>query len=162
MLSGGVRPWHAGSPGPLRGAKHTTYEGGVRVPCIIRWPGTVPAGSVTAEMAATLDLYATLLAAGAAQLPPDGDGFNLAPLWAGRSSLSPRREFIYHRGTARHGIRVGSWKLRVADGDELFQLDVDPAERYNLAEEHPEIVAELRRRLGLYEAKLAAAASAAP
>ena len=159
MLSGGVRPWHAGSPGPLRGAKHTTYEGGVRVPFIVRWPGRVPAGGVSAEMAATMDVYQTLLSAAGAEAPPGGDGHDLTAFWEGRSSQSPRREFIYHRGARAQGIRVGPWKLRTADGEELFQLDIDSSERYNVAEEHPEIVAELRDRLSAFEARVAAETS---
>ena len=147
MLSGGVVPWHAGSPGPLRGAKHTTYEGGVRVPMVVRWPGTVPAGTVTAEMGATLDLYATLIMAGGGEIPEGSDGHDLTDLWAGRTGQSPRIEFIYHRGSRVQGIRAGPWKLRTADGDQLFHLDVDPSERYNVASEQPQIVAELRGRL---------------
>ena len=158
MLSGGVRPWHAGSPGPLRGAKHTTYEGGVRVPFIVRWPGTVPAGAVTGEIGATLDLYATLLAAGGAAAPAGSDGFDLEPLWAGRTGQSPRREFVYHRGSGVQGIRVGPWKLRTVDADELFHLDFDHSERYNVAAEHPQIVAELRRKLSEFERRVAAEA----
>ena len=154
MLSGGVRPWHAGSPGLLRGAKHTTYEGGVRVPCIVRWPGKIPAGTVSAEMAATLDLYATLLKVGGEEPPPGGDGHNLMPLWTGKTGQSPRREFIYHRGSQQQGIRVGPWKLRTVEGDELFQLYFDPSERYNVADEHPEIVAELRARLSRFQGAL--------
>lgn len=156
MLSGGVVPWHAGSPGPLRGAKHTTYEGGVRVPFIVRWPGAVPAGGVSAEMAATLDVNATLLAAGGAEAPPGGDGHDLAALWSGETQQSPRREFYYHRGTRIQGVRVGPWKLRTVDGDELFQLDVDSSERYNVAADHPRIVAELRERISRFEARVAA------
>jgi len=159
MLSGGVRPWHAGSPGPLRGAKHTTYEGGVRVPFIVRWPGRVPAGSVSAEMGATLDIYQTLLSVGGADPPPGGDGHDLTEFWEGGVNQSPRRDFIYHRGSRAQGIRVGPWKLRTVDGDELFQLDIDSSERYNVAEEHPEIVAELRDRLSAYEARVAAETS---
>ena len=159
MLSGGVRPWHAGSPGPLRGAKHTTYEGGVRVPFIVRWPGRVPAGSVSAEMGATLDIYQTLLSVGGAEPPPGGDGHDLTEFWEGGVNQSPRRDFIYHRGSRAQGIRVGPWKLRTVDGDELFQLDIDSSERYNVAEEHPEIVAELRDRLSAYEARVAAETS---
>lgn len=155
MLSGGVRPWHAGSPGPLRGAKHTTYEGGVRVPFIVRWPGEVPAGGVTAEISATVDVYATLLAA-AGEAAPGSDGFDLRDFWAGRTAQSPRRDFIYHRGSAVQGIRVGPWKLRTVDGDELFHLDFDHSERYNVAEEQPEIVAELRRRISKFEGRVAA------
>ena len=162
MLSGGVRPWHAGSPGPLRGAKHTTYEGGVRVPFVVRWPGTVASGTVTAEMGATLDIYATLLAAGGASLPAGSDGYDLTPLWAGRTEQSPRREFIYHRGSGVQGIRVGPWKLRTVEGDELFQLDLDHSERYNVADEHPEIVAELRSRLTAFEASVAGEVKADP
>ncbi len=156
MLSGGVVPWHAGSPGPLRGAKHTTYEGGVRVPFIVRWPGTVPAGSVTAEMAATLDVYATLLSAAGASVPEGSDGFDLSRLWSGQTRQSPRREFVYHRGAGVQGIRVGPWKLRTVDGDELFQLDVDHSERYNVAADNPAIIEELRRRLQEFEARVAA------
>ncbi|MDE0104470.1 MAG: sulfatase [Bryobacterales bacterium] len=152
MLSGGVEPWHAGSPGPLRGAKHTTYEGGVRVPFIVRWPGTVPAGVVTAEMGATLDIYATLLTAAGVALPEGCDGHDLAGLWSGRTGQSPRREFLYHRGTSVQGVRVGPWKLRTVDGDELFQLDLDPSERYNVAADNPQIVAELRRRIEQFHA----------
>ncbi len=156
MLAGGVEPWHAGSPGPLRGAKHTTYEGGVRVPCIVRWPGVVQPGTVSAEMGATLDLYATLLAAGGREVPGGSDGHDLTPLWAGRTAHSPRREFVYHRGSAVQGIRVGPWKLRFGEGAELFHLDRDPAERYNVAAEHPEIVARLRQRIADFESRVAA------
>ena len=152
MLSGGVEPWHAGSPGPLRGAKHTTYEGGVRVPLIVRWPGTVPAGAVTAEMGATLDVYATLLAAAGVALPEGCDGHDLTGLWSGKTGQSPRREFLYHRGRSVQGVRVGPWKLRTVDGDELFQLDLDPSERYNVAADNPHIVAELRRRIEQFQA----------
>ena len=151
MLSGGVVPWQAGSPGPWRGAKHTTYEGGVRVPFIVRWPGTVPPGTVTAEMGATLDLYATLIAAGGGDLPNGSDGHDLTALWAGRTGQSPRLEFMYHRGSRVQGIRAGPWKLRTIEGNELFHLDVDPSERFNVASEQPEIVAELRERLSRYE-----------
>ncbi len=156
MLSGGVVPWHAGSPGSLRGYKHTTYEGGVRVPLIVRWPGAVEPGTITAEMAATLDIYATLIAAAGGELPSGSDGHDLSDLWAGRTAQSPRREFVYHRGSQVQGIRVGPWKLRTIEGDELFHLDMDPSERFNVAGEQPEIVAALRDRLGRYQASVAA------
>ena len=155
MISGGVVPWHAGSPGPLRGAKHTTYEGGVRVPFIVRWPGQVEAGAVTAEMGATLDIYATLIAAAGGEVPDGVDGHDLTPLWTGETQQSPRREFLYHRGRNVQGIRIGPWKLRTVDGDELFQLDEDPSERYNRAQDHPDIVAALRERIQGYEADVA-------
>lgn len=158
MLSGGVRPWHAGSPGPLRGAKHTTYEGGVRVPCLVRWPGTVPPGTVSAELGSTLDLHATLLAAAGAAPPPGSDGFDLRALWSGVTAHSPRREFLYHRGSSVQGVRAGPWKLRTVDGDELYHLDFDHSERYNVAAQHPEIVVELRGRIDRYLAGVAAEA----
>ena len=162
MLSGGVVPWHAGSPGPLRGAKHTTYEGGVRVPMVVRWPGTVPPGTVTAEMGATLDLYATLIAAGGGGIPEGSDGHDLTGLWAGRTGRSPRLDFIYHRGSQVQGVRSGPWKLRAVDGVELFHLDVDPSERYNVANEQPEIVAELRGRLERFRAQVEPQSGGAP
>ena len=149
MLAGGVEPWHAGSPGPFRGAKHTTYEGGVRVPMLVRWPGKIPAGGVSAEMASTLDLYSTLAQAGGAA-DPERDGYDLMPLWTGAARKSPRNEFVYHRGRQIQGIRAGNWKLRTADGDELFDLEIDPSERYNRAQDFPQIVADLKARLQRY------------
>jgi arylsulfatase A-like enzyme len=146
MLAGGVEPWHAGSPGPFRGAKHTTYEGGVRMPAIVRWPNHIPAGNVSAEMAATLDLYSTLIQAAGGD-DPKRDGFDLMPLWTGASKKSPRNEFLYHRGREIQAIRLGNWKLRTVDGDELFDLELDPSERYNRAEAFPDVVADLKGRI---------------
>lgn len=153
MLAGGVEPWHAGSPGPFRGAKHTTYEGGVRMPMLVRLPGTIAAGSVSAEMAATLDLYSTLIRAGGGA-DPERDGYDLMPLWSGAAKKSPRNEFLYHRGREIQGIRVGNWKLRTVDGAELFDLEIDPSERYNRAPEFPAVVADLEARIERYKANL--------
>jgi arylsulfatase A-like enzyme len=149
MLQEGNLPWHAGSPGPLRGAKGTTYEGGVRVPCIVRWPGQIPGGRRSASMAATMDLYATLIQAAGAEFPEHPvDGHDLMPLLRGKTDSSPREEFLYFRGRRPpRGIRVGPWKLHYGDGVELFNLDVDPAERYNRASEKPEIVEKLKHKL---------------
>ncbi len=153
MLAGGVEPWHAGSPGPFRGAKHTTYEGGVRMPAIVRWPNRIPAESVTAEMAATLDLYSTLTQAAGGD-DPKRDGFDLMPLWTGATDKSPRHEFLYHRGRDIQGIRVDNWKLRTVDGDELFDLELDPSERYNRAEAFPRVVADLKGRIKSFQESL--------
>jgi len=153
MLAGGVEPWHAGSPGPFRGAKHTTYEGGVRMPAIVRWPNHIPAGNVSAEMAATLDLYSTLIQAAGGD-DPKRDGFDLMPLWTGASKKSPRNEFLYHRGSEIQAIRLGNWKLRTVDGDELFDLELDPSERYNRAEAFPDVVADLKGRIENFQDSL--------
>jgi arylsulfatase A-like enzyme len=149
MLQEGNLPWHAGSPGPLRGAKGTTYEGGVRVPCIVNWPGQIPGARTSPEMAATMDLYATLLKAGGGELPNHPvDGHDLMPFLKGRTSKSPREDFLYFRGRRPpRGVRVGPWKLHYGDGVELFNLDVDPNERYNRAADKPEIVNRLKGKL---------------
>ena len=150
MLQGGVLPWHAGFPGHLRGAKHTTYEGGPRVPCIIRWPGQIKAGRVSAEIATVMDLYVTLVKAGGGKLPDHPvDGHDLSPFLKGRTDSSPSRTYVYYRGGKGppEGIRVGSWKLRTIEGMELFNLDIDPSERFNRAEERPDLVRELTKRM---------------
>jgi arylsulfatase A-like enzyme len=145
MLAKGNQPWHTGSKSLLRGAKGTTWEGGPRVPGIFRWPGHVAPGRVSAEMASTLDLVPTLAAAAGAELPTDRvyDGFDLMPLLRG-ANLSPRKEFYYFLGKRLEGLREGSWKLRYArEGaaplqPRLFDLDVDPAERYDRYPENRE------------------------
>jgi arylsulfatase A-like enzyme len=154
-----VDPWDAGSPGPFRGAKGTTYEGGFRVPAIVRWPGKIPAGQVSTDVITAMDLYVTLLAIGGGKTPSDRviDGNNiLSVLQEGQAS--PTREFCYFQGSRLEALRIGKWKLRVAGrtasrlGDdeptaELFDLEIDPSERYNVADLHPGLVTELRQRM---------------
>jgi arylsulfatase A-like enzyme len=160
-----IKKWDAGSAGLLRGAKGTTFEGGVRVPCIARWPGRIPAGRVSGQIVATMDLFATALALAGAPAPADRpiDGLDLWPLLSGAGE-SPRRECFYFLGTRLEGIREGRWKLRAPDlvepradrrredGLELFDLEADPGERFNLAAARPELVERLGRRMAEFAA----------
>ena len=146
-----VQPWHAGSPGPLRGAKGTTWEGGMRVPGMVSWPGTL-SPSVTAEPVSTLDLFPTLARwAGAHPSNPEKlDGRDLTPFLL--DGIVPEEfDFFYLVGETLQGIRRGPWKLRAENLDwqglGLFHLDSDPAERYDRSDEFPEIVADLKSRM---------------
>lgn len=85
MLQDGNQPWHAGSAGLLRGAKGSTWEGGMRVPAIVTWPRRIAAGQVSAALATSMDLSVTLLEAAGAPVPPDRDGHSLAALFDARS-----------------------------------------------------------------------------
>ena len=146
MLQKGNLLWHAGSPGPLSGHKGTLLEGGVRVPCILRWPGRIEAGQTSAEMAATLDLYATLVTAAGGSLPKHKiDGHDLRPFLFGKTKWAPRKIHFYSKGRGPGAVREGPWKLH-ADG-RLFNLDIDPAERFDRAEEKPEIATSLKAKL---------------
>jgi arylsulfatase A len=168
MLQGGVRPWHSGWSGHLRGSKATTYEGGMRVPGIMRWPGTIPARQVSAEPATAMDLYVTLLRAAGAALPADRplDGRDLLSMLAARAP-SPTEEVFYFDAETLEAVRRGRWKVRVsraaddqtrlpAPAVELFDLEVDPGERFNVAEEHPGIVRELSQRLRAFAGEVGA------
>jgi arylsulfatase A-like enzyme len=137
-----------GWSGVLRGAKGTTWEGGVRVPAIIRWPGTVPAGRVSSEIVSILDLYPTFAGAAGARIAADQpmDGKDVMPLLKG-TGPGARRELFYFLHRRLEAIREGEWKLRVtaaAPEAELFNLNIDPAERHNVAASHPDIVDRLR------------------
>lgn len=149
MLQEGNLPWHAGLPGHLSGAKHTTLEGGPRVPCIVSWPGQISPGRTSAEMVAGMDLYVTLIKAAGGKLPGYPlDGYDLMPFLRGRTQKSPRDTFLYFRGSgAPDALRVGPWKLRTVDGIQLYNLDIDPSERYNRAGEKPELVERLTKRM---------------
>ena len=154
MLQKGNLLWHAGSPGPLSGHKGTLLEGGVRVPCILRWPGRIEAGETSAEMAATLDLYATLVTAAGGSLPKHKiDGHDLRPFLFGKTKWSPRKIHFYSKGRGPGAVREGPWKLH-ADG-RLFNLDIDPAERFDRAEEKPEITAKLKAKLDAMKREIA-------
>jgi len=161
--TGPVERGDAGTTGPLRGAKGTTWEGGLRVPAIFRWPGRIAPGQVITGMATTLDLHASVLAlCGAAPPPQPLDGRDMWPLLTGGES--PREYFHYFRGTWLEAVRDRTWKLRVApDADgwtslelatgdepvrsELFDLRSDPYEHFDVAAGHPDVVARLRAEL---------------
>ncbi len=148
MQQGGNELWHAGSTGPLRGSKATTYEGGPRVPAMFRWPGKIPVGQVSSELVAMPDIYRTLLAVAGAKLPEHKiDGHDLTSFLTGTSPKSPRDAYFYIRGSLE-AVRVGDWKLRTVGGEtELFQLSSDPSERINRAASEPSRVKELEQRM---------------
>lgn len=149
MLQEGNKPWHAGSPGPLRGSKATSYEGGARVPAIIRWPGRITAGQVTDGLVASPDIYRTFIEITGAGLPGHPiDGLNILPFLTGQSDESPRQRYAYILRGQLEAMRVGKWKLRLADGEpQLFDLQTDPAERFNRAAGKPDITDQIRREM---------------
>jgi arylsulfatase A-like enzyme len=148
MLAEGVRPWHQGTTGLLRGAKHTSYEGGNRVPAIIRWPGKITSGLVTHELVGMPDIYRTFMALGDAELPNHTlDGYDLTPFLMGEDKESPRNEYAYFRGELE-AMRIGDWKLRLASGEpELFNLNLDPSELYNRVNEDHEIAVQIYQNM---------------
>jgi len=150
------------SNAPLFHHKATLWEGGIRVPCLMRWPAKLPKGKTTAQMGITMDLHATFLAAaGASQIKgPPLDGVDLLPLLAGPS---PRERTFYWRmdrsNRKQRAIRQGNWKY-LNDGntmDLLFDLSADIGERVNLGYRHPEILARLKHTLKAWEAEMDAA-----
>lgn len=144
----GNRPWDAGSSGPLHGYKHTTYEGGPRVPAMIRWPGHIKNGQVSDELLTHMDLYTTFIKIGGGHLPDYKiDGLDVMSFFTGKTEHSPRKEYGYFINKCQ-GIRVGEWKLRRVGGvTELYNLQYDPSELYNQADAHPEIVKRLSDRM---------------
>ena len=152
MVKDDVRRWHAGTSGPLRGAKGQTYDGGLRVPAVIRWPAQIPEEQMSAAPTSTLDLLPTLMAATGGEVPDDRpiDGHNLLPLLRGEVDESPREQFSYYQGHQLEAVREGPWKLRVEQTQsgpqppELYNLNADPGERYNRADEFPEKVEQLK------------------
>ncbi len=140
-----------GSNAPLAGWGYTTREGGMRVPCLVRWPGTVPAGAVSDEITSTMDLLPTF-AKLARTSPPDDriiDGQDIAPLLRGdEGARSPHEAFYYYHLGQLQALRSGRWKLYLpvtADGElQLYDLREDLGETKNLAAENPAIVKKLQ------------------
>jgi arylsulfatase len=98
----------------LRGGQLTTFEGGVRMPCVMRWPGHVPAGRVTAELGTTMDLFVTLAKLGGAPLPKlKLDGIDLTALVLGEAGARGRSTFWYYSGEELQAVRQGIWKLHL-------------------------------------------------
>ena len=111
-------PWmsygnHAGSAGPLREGKGTSFEGGVRVPCLMRWPGRIPSGVVCHELAATIDIVPTIAGLVGGELPSHPiDGKDIWPLMSGfPGAKTPHESYLYYWGNELQAIRAGRWKL---------------------------------------------------
>jgi arylsulfatase A-like enzyme len=146
---------------PLFHHKATLWEGGIRVPCLMRWPARLPRGKVVHQQAITMDLTATFAAAAAAT-PPDGyrfDGINLLPILTGEQPEVTDRTFCWRINRSNRkmrAVRHGRWKY-VDDGgtmDLLFDLSADVGERHNLGFANPEIVTDLKRRLKAWEEEM--------
>lgn len=145
------------SMGPLRGGKHgPKYEGHMRVPTITWWPGTIPAGAETEQIAVTTDLLPSLARLTGAAIPEDRsiDGMDVLDVLLGdREGKSPHTVHYYETD----GLRRGPWKLvRIGDKRELYHLDEDPGERNDLAKRHPDIAAELDGLLTAHANSIAA------
>ena len=163
---------HGGSSGMLRGAKGGTFEGGMREPTIFWWPGTLETG-VVMEMGTTMDLLPTFCELSNTKLPDDRiyDGYDISPVLLGEGE-SPRDVVFYYRGEQIYAVRKGDYKAHFItqleygsktahfmpegefkvksspthhDPPLLYNVSEDPAEKYNIAEEHPEVIAEIRQ-----------------
>lgn len=159
-------PWlgykeDSGSADPLRGGKFSYYEGGVRVPCILRWKGTIPAGVTSDAIIASIDLFPTIMHyAGCRSFRQKIDGVDISSFLE-NPSLRLRDEYVYVKGGEVHGIRKGDWvylpktgnsKFKEGDVPELFNLKRDIGETNNLHLEYPEKVKELQEVMQLYQA----------
>lgn len=142
---------------PFFEGKFTTFEGGQRVPCIIRWPGKIEAGSVCSEIASTIDLFPTLANIADGEVPEGIDGKDISSLWANPESKSPREFFFYvFNGQA---VRSGPWKYhrketfhdkstkRESQGPTLYNLEKDAGESSNVIDQYPEIAQQLDQAL---------------
>jgi arylsulfatase A len=158
-------PWlskgtNGGSALPLRSGKFTTYEGGMREPCIMRWPGKIPAGTVCGEIAATIDLLPTFAAVAGVEAPNDRviDGHDILTLMNGDADAkSPHDAYYFYRGNALQAIRMANWKLHMnGNNSELYDLAADISESNNLAAANPEVVARLKLQAEKFNTKLMA------
>lgn len=152
---------NCGDNTPLKGSKYTMYEGGIRVPYVLRWPGKLPAGTKQEAMVSGLDLMPTMLAAagGDAKLYKECDGVNILPVAMGKTMTV--RDTLYWDVGWQWTVRQGKWKLKKVVNEksaaqilklqntdpgktvELYDLNTDPGENNNLAEKHPDIVKKL-------------------
>lgn len=168
-------PWYQGSPGLLRGRKASTFEGGFRVPFLTMWQGTIAPGRVADAWCSNLDILPTLASLCGLELPKKPlDGIDISKVLFDQETPLERKPVLYfspmgNGGLDVHCIRKESWKLRMAQGvkgeiytndrttgargsawlqhPELYNLALDPAESYDVAKLHPELVAELMREL---------------
>jgi len=165
-------PWlifneHGGSAGLLREGKGCTFEGGMREPCIMWWPGRIKPGVVN-DIGATMDLYTTILTLAGAKVPDDRvvDGLDLSPALFG-TGPGPRKTMFYYRGAKLYAARKGLYKAHFitkpayGKGDEkmhdpplLYHLGRDPSEKYDISKDHPEVIKDIQKEVALHLANL--------
>jgi arylsulfatase A-like enzyme len=165
-------PWlifneHGGSAGLLRGGKGSTFEGGMREPCIMWWPGKIEPGVVN-EIGSTMDIYTTILTLAGAKVPTDRvvDGLDLSPALF-ETGPSPRKNMFYYREGKLYAVRKGPYKAHFItrsgygkdetkhhDPPLLYNLEHDPSEKYDISKDHPEVITEIRKEVALHLANL--------
>jgi arylsulfatase A-like enzyme len=152
LSDNGAPPKNGSRNTPFRGHKGSVWEGGLRVPAVLQWKGTVPAGQVVQAPVIALDFLPTALAAAGVPVPPEArfDGVNLLPLLRGATTEAPHDNLFWRYGD-QSAVRAGRWKLvRATDGaatvSGLFDLTADPGEQTDLAAREPAKVRELQAR----------------
>ncbi len=171
-------PWlsqkvNGGSAGLLREGKGTTWDGGMREPGIAWWPGRIKPGSVTLELGSTLDILPTFLKLAGIDPPAERplDGYDISPVLLG-TGPSPRKEMFFYQGKELRALRKGRYKIHIStsantdkrpaarqDSPLLYDLEQDPSEKYDIAAEHPEIVADLLKAIEAHKAAVVPAPS---
>ena len=159
-------PWklkegRGGSAHPLRGYKFQTYEGGMRVPCIMSWKGKIPSGTVCDEIGATIDLLPTFANLVGAKIPDDRiiDGKNIWPIISGeKGARSPHDIYYYYKGNRLESARQGKWKVRRSGKKsqtvELYDLDNDITESKNLSQKNPELIQTILKKMDKFDKDL--------
>ena len=158
-----IKKQDSGSAAPLRGGKGGTWEGGVRVPTIVSWPGKIPAATSVDTVTGTIDLLPTCVALAGGTVPatPVIDGKDISSVLFGKTSESPREAHYYFHSYELQAVRQGPWKLALAPQNEamsfpipadaattnprLYHLTNDIGETKNIAAQHPEVVAQLSK-----------------
>jgi len=165
-----IRKQDGGSAGLLRGAKGSTWEGGMREPAIAWWPSRIKPGRTSRELASTMDLFATLLTLVGVEIPKDRiiDGKDMTPVLLG-TGPSNRNVLFYYRDEVFMAVRKGPWKMhiktrpgygpgpKVHEPPLLYNLEQDPSEQYDVAKDNMDVVADLRKEIARHHANLVVA-----
>jgi arylsulfatase A-like enzyme len=177
MFTSDNGPWisqhlEGGSAGLLRGGKGDTWEGGMREPFIARWPGKIPAGTVSESVGSVLDFFPTCVKLAGGELPADRpyDGIDLLPVLTG--GAGPERPVFYYERQHLNAVRHGKWKLHlryydhdkggyqrnsswtIAEPPLLFNVEEDPSERFDIAADNPAVVEKLVALADSYKAEI--------
>lgn len=158
--NGGSGP---GDNGPLRGGKATMWEGGLRVPAIVRWPKQLPAGTTSDEFLTTLEVFPTFLAATGVKPPADVtlDGFDMQPVL--RGDAASQRETMFWQRRSDKAARVGRYKwVESTKGGGLFDLETDLGEKHDLSNEKPDVLADLKAHFAAWQSEMDASEPRGP